>query len=335
MKARRILYPFVALVLVSASLAVVGPAAAACTPGAKSVVVEATSENVKAIVACGAESVSALSFGPAGTLSVAIPPAGEGLTLLANYPVGATGVTEARVVSFKDGGIGFEYQLGDQTFVGGDELGVDKINAELAATSSPTGAAARASGCSSSSYATMPYFQVGSYHYSINLTGMPSGGVARINAAATRVGDAYDNCGLPGTTGVPAVYDGTTTYTTNVTFSGGCATQDGQSVQKFGNLSSSVAAIAITCVGYSALTGWVIHTDTVYKNGVPWSTLSGLTGCSGAYDLQGVATHEMGHVYGLNHAGDATQVMYASSGYCDTGDRLLGSGDHAGLMAIY
>lgn len=339
MTLRIYIYPPLVLLVLGTSLAAIQPAAAACDPSAKGQVVEATSSSVEAVVACGRESQTSLAFGPAGTLSVAIPPIDQSLTLSAIYPEGSRGVDAARVSRFKDGGIGFAYELAGHTIVGGDKQGIEKMNAALASSASqsatPSAPSALASGCSSSSYSLFAFFQVSSFHYSINVTGLPTGGSARIQAAATAVSAASDNCGLAGSTGIPAVYDGTTTYTTNVTFSGGCAAQDSISVQKFGNLSTSVAPIAITCTASNGL-NWVLHTDSLYSNNVSWYASSSTTGCTGSkYDLQGVATHEIGHAYGLNHAGDGTQVMYPSSPYCDTGDRLLGSGDHAGLMAKY
>lgn len=330
---RRVLFPALVLAVLGASLVSAGPAAAACDQTAKFTVLEATSANVEAIVSCGRESQTSLAFGPNGTLDVAIPALDESLTLFATYAEGTQGVTSAKVSRFKDGGVGFAYEENGRTVVGGDKQGIQKMNDSLVAASPVS--AAWASGCSSSSYSVTGSFQVGSFHYSVNTSGLPAGGLARIQAAANAVSAASDNCGLAGSTGIPAVYDGTTTYTTNVTFTGGCLTQDSISVQKFGTTSASVVPVAITCVtanGYN----WILHTDTLYRNAFSWYAGSSTTGCTGTtYDLQGIATHEIGHAYGLNHAGDATQVMYASAPPCDTGDRLLGSGDHKGLMFIY
>lgn len=52
----------------------------------------------------------------------------------------------------------------------------------------------------------------------------------------------------------------------------------------------------------------------------------------GAYDLQGILTHETGHFLGLAHATQTTSIMYA---YYRAGAIELTSDDEAGLCAIY
>jgi hypothetical protein len=52
----------------------------------------------------------------------------------------------------------------------------------------------------------------------------------------------------------------------------------------------------------------------------------------GAYDLQGILTHEMGHFLGLAHATSTSSIMYA---YYKAGAIELTSDDEQGLCAIY
>lgn len=81
--------------------------------------------------------------------------------------------------------------------------------------------------------------------------------------------------------------------------------------------------------------GTTVASDMVFNTSYSWSNTAT---CSGSkYDLQGVATHEWGHVFGLAH--DATagsqQVMKPASSTCETAQRKLGAGDVAGITWLY
>ncbi|WP_146806634.1 matrixin family metalloprotease [Cellulomonas persica] len=60
------------------------------------------------------------------------------------------------------------------------------------------------------------------------------------------------------------------------------------------------------------------------------------SGRSSRDDLEGVATHEAGHVFGLNHVDRSSlQVMKPYSGSCESGQRKLGPGDLRGMNALF
>ena len=83
-----------------------------------------------------------------------------------------------------------------------------------------------------------------------------------------------------------------------------------------------------------------VESDTVFNTGVTWKLLgSAGDGCledQPFYDLQNIAAHEFGHIYGLDHPSGAryeTMYMYGYTG--ETLKRTLGAGDGAGLAALY
>lgn len=53
------------------------------------------------------------------------------------------------------------------------------------------------------------------------------------------------------------------------------------------------------------------------------------------FDLQGVATHEFGHVLGLGHSSVSTATMYYAVGYGDDSRRTLHQDDMDGLCSLY
>ena len=53
------------------------------------------------------------------------------------------------------------------------------------------------------------------------------------------------------------------------------------------------------------------------------------------HDIQDIATHELGHVYGLGHVGSLYNTMYPTASTGETFKRSPAPGDAAGIHALY
>lgn len=61
-------------------------------------------------------------------------------------------------------------------------------------------------------------------------------------------------------------------------------------------------------------------------------------GCRTAFSVEGVATHEMGHVFGLSHVSESAHgnlTMSTKARPCTASDTTLGLGDVLGLRKKY
>lgn len=88
-------------------------------------------------------------------------------------------------------------------------------------------------------------------------------------------------------------------------------------------------------------------TDIVYNNDVDWATDDQIDAqnCNGETSLRSVATHEIGHSFGLAHSCEQTDVctnpdyldatMYWAVGPCDYHQRDLGTDDIESINALY
>lgn len=91
---------------------------------------------------------------------------------------------------------------------------------------------------------------------------------------------------------------------------------------------------AYACTWFNLKIGVQQESDIMFNKNKLWSTAST---CSGSrYDLRGLAVHEFGHAFGLNHVAESTdQVMGDKSGYCDTYMRKLQRGDTLEMINRY
>ena len=115
---------------------------------------------------------------------------------------------------------------------------------------------------------------------------------------------------------------------------GPAGTQDFKSNIQWVNLGSS-STVAQTLTWAYRSTGEAVESDAQYNTYYPWST----SGAAGAMDVENVATHEVGHTFGLTHptstSTNACLTMYAYVNYGETHARTLGDGDILGIKAIY
>jgi hypothetical protein len=104
----------------------------------------------------------------------------------------------------------------------------------------------------------------------------------------------------------------------------------------FGRTSGSSLAITYTWRWSDGL----VESDMILNSRVPWfQAASEGDGCYesvASYDVQNIATHEAGHVYGLDHpAGDRFETMYAYGYSGETLKRSPANGDLAGVASLY
>jgi Matrixin len=118
------------------------------------------------------------------------------------------------------------------------------------------------------------------------------------------------------------------------------ARRDGQNVISWGKLGGTTLGVtnyistdtnqSQVCNGN--LIYRFVEVDVRFNNAFNWQTSSG---CSGGYDLAGVATHEFGHAVGLGHSSVSGATMYPSVAACDFSISSLANDDKAGYQSIY
>ncbi len=110
-------------------------------------------------------------------------------------------------------------------------------------------------------------------------------------------------------------------------------TMDGVNQIDFVSLGAS-STIAVTTTWYNRFTGQAVESDGQYNTYYAWAT----DGSAGAMDVLNIATHEVGHTFGLDHpkgGGISCLTMYAYANQGETQKRTLGDGDVLGIRALY
>jgi len=160
-------------------------------------------------------------------------------------------------------------------------------------------------------------------HYFINADGGPANSVSAFQAAMqTWTNITSVNFAL--------IYDGTTKLRPG---QGPYQHPDGTNLIAFAPLGTN-GTLAETLLFYNPLTGQLTETDITFNTSYPWAT----NGSAGAYDLQNVATHEMGHCHGLEDLysdGDKYKTMYYTSNVGETSKRILSRDDINGVTYLY
>ncbi len=96
------------------------------------------------------------------------------------------------------------------------------------------------------------------------------------------------------------------------------------------------STIAVTTTWYYTSSGEAVESDAQYNTYYNWAT----NGDPNAMDVLHIATHEIGHTFGMDHpSGPAHKIgcltMYAYASEGSTHGRTLGDGDIIGIQALY
>jgi hypothetical protein len=159
-----------------------------------------------------------------------------------------------------------------------------------------------------------------------------------LGEAVGNITHARNDCGMLENSTATSKYLGRTTRGTNVvstTTGYKCGTRDGHSVVGFGVLPSGTLGVTCNWFTTSALESDVKLNDRVYpwyaKNAVP-------AGCTRAFSVEAIATHEFGHAFGMNHVGEKLHgnlTMSPQASPCSNAPSTLGRGDVLGLRKKY
>jgi len=98
------------------------------------------------------------------------------------------------------------------------------------------------------------------------------------------------------------------------------------------------SCLAATLTGYYHSEGsntYIDDADIYTSERHPFYSSREPDGCSGEYDIDGVMTHEVGHVIGLGHSTVSGATMYPSVSACNPANRTLEADDVAGKNDLY
>jgi len=154
----------------------------------------------------------------------------------------------------------------------------------------------------------------------LKLTGAPAGA-----ASAIQAGFNTWRAAEPAAPAITVATDGTTS----------APTANHRYDLMFKNLGGRTLAITYT---WHWSTG-EYENDIAFNRAMSWFIAPGEgDGCydtTRAFDVQDVATHEIGHVYGLGHVSSPYNTMASTATTGETYKRSLASGDIAGIQGIY
>jgi hypothetical protein len=155
---------------------------------------------------------------------------------------------------------------------------------------------------------------------------------AKLRRAASNITNARNDCGRADRVSATHAYKGRTRKRPQP-----CDFFGGVSVVDFGLLPPGVTGQADICWSFEG-DGWVAIQGHVRLNKGVYRWALKTAGCRGRSMVEAVATHEFGHVFGLDHVSEARHPRLTMSTHgrsCDNSPSTLGLGDMLGLEKLY
>jgi hypothetical protein len=153
--------------------------------------------------------------------------------------------------------------------------------------------------------------------------------------SAENITSGHNDCGMPDRIDAEAAYQGTTELEPCVDDEA-----DGVSVVGFAELAGDEDPHGDTLAFVCRLPSWksVSEVDMLINSAVPWALSA--DECKRTSELlEPTATHEFGHVFGLDHVSErlhgALTMSPTSNGPCSADETSLGLGDILGLEELY
>lgn len=204
------------------------------------------------------------------------------------------------------------------------------------------GPAASPSKCNDSAFTTLNgsswpgtyrwYFRKGTTPNELSKAGATNALTDSVN----NITKSSNGCGLDDQVSATASYKGSTTQASDVTSQPACKASPGsKNVTEFGPIGGG-GILAATCTYSTGAGGDIVFADVRINTGFEWWTGGG---CSGAYGVRAVQTHEYGHAFGLGHVSEADHGNLTMStninSACSNFEASLGRGDVLGLRSLY
>ena len=176
------------------------------------------------------------------------------------------------------------------------------------------------------------------YNWYVSTSNLPgnissSGAEYSFKKAMNHIVNAYNDCGRGDRVAASAAFAGKTSSAPDVSSTAACVSRDGRNEMGFKRLPSSY--LAYSCRWWSS--SGFIEGDTAYNTYYKWYT-SKPSSCSWRWSVTNVATHELGHNFGLSHVSESSHPKLTMSPMiypCQSGEATLGLGDLRGLEALY